>query len=365
MAGRGWLPAVGGAALAALLFALWPKERATTPGLDAETEAEIGAWRRETAARLDALERRLDALADRLGPPLAAAPVAPSPSPSASGAAPPATGGPPPTDGARPPAPGPDAAASAPVPPAVSPDAVFFSRLQAGTQRRLDPERERRLAELAALLEEDALGAASRLRGMLARDAERGAAVEFLGSSSNPDLLPVVREAISDAMREGRRGDVPGLVNASARMKSGGSLWTAKQATGEPDTPIGGDLGTAWASKTGDMGEVWLELSYDRAVRADAVRVFESFHPGAVAKVLAKAPDGTWDVVWEGREAPGEAPWTSEIRLAARSYATGTIRLVLDTDRVAGWNEIDAVELVGDGWRQWAKEASASSTYGL
>ena len=36
----------------------------------------------------------------------------------------------------------------------------------------------------------------------------------------------------------------------------------------------------------------------------------------------------------------------------------------LDTTRVPGWNELDAVELVGrDGSRQWATSADASSTY--
>ena len=41
------------------------------------------------------------------------------------------------------------------------------------------------------------------------------------------------------------------------------------------------------------------------------------------------------------------------------------MKVYLDTKRVAGWNEIDAVELIGrDGSRQWAKGASASSSYG-
>jgi len=36
----------------------------------------------------------------------------------------------------------------------------------------------------------------------------------------------------------------------------------------------------------------------------------------------------------------------------------------LDRRRVPGWNEIDAVELVGrDGSRQWATSAIASSSY--
>jgi hypothetical protein len=30
---------------------------------------------------------------------------------------------------------------------------------------------------------------------------------------------------------------------------------------------------------------------------------------------------------------------------------------------VPGWNEIDAVELIGDGIRQWAKSAAASSSF--
>jgi len=41
------------------------------------------------------------------------------------------------------------------------------------------------------------------------------------------------------------------------------------------------------------------------------------------------------------------------------------VKVYLDTKRVAGCNEIDAVELVGrDGSRQWTKSASASSSYG-
>ena len=41
-----------------------------------------------------------------------------------------------------------------------------------------------------------------------------------------------------------------------------------------------------------------------------------------------------------------------------------SVKVYLDTSRVPGWNEIDAVELIGrDGSRQWARQASASSTY--
>ena len=38
--------------------------------------------------------------------------------------------------------------------------------------------------------------------------------------------------------------------------------------------------------------------------------------------------------------------------------------MTLDTNRAPGWNEIDAVELLGPGGRQWASDARASSNYG-
>jgi len=41
-----------------------------------------------------------------------------------------------------------------------------------------------------------------------------------------------------------------------------------------------------------------------------------------------------------------------------------SVKVYLDTRRVPGWNEIDAVELVGrDGTRQWATAATAISTF--
>ena len=50
-------------------------------------------------------------------------------------------------------------------------------------------------------------------------------------------------------------------------------------------------------------------------------------------------------------------PVTEDLR--ARS-----LKVYLDTTRVPGWNEIDAVQLVGkDGSKQWASASSSSSSY--
>ena len=58
-----------------------------------------------------------------------------------------------------------------------------------------------------------------------------------------------------------------------------------------------------------------------------------------------------------------DLPRWFEPHITIPEYRTSTIRIVLDTNRVAGWNEIDAVELLGDRSRQWAVKARASSSY--
>jgi len=67
--------------------------------------------------------------------------------------------------------------------------------------------------------------------------------------------------------------------------------------------------------------------------------------------------------LWEGIAVEGASPRWFEPPLARASGPVRTIRVVLDTNRIGGWNEIDAVELVGGGEGQWAQVARASSSY--
>ncbi|HEU4420148.1 MAG TPA: hypothetical protein VFT55_14530, partial [Planctomycetota bacterium] len=100
---------------------------------------------------------------------------------------------------------------------------------------------------------------------------------------------------------------------------------------------------------------------YATPMRANAVRVYEVNSPGAVAEVRARAADGSWITLWRGQASGGGQPLLIPFPLT--SFAVATIRLVLDTNRTPGWNEIDAVELIGPGGSQWASRASASTTY--
>ncbi|MGI8605496.1 MAG: hypothetical protein ACR2OZ_21180 [Verrucomicrobiales bacterium] len=143
-----------------------------------------------------------------------------------------------------------------------------------------------------------------------------------------------------------------------------GAAWGHEQAAGAPDTHEAGDLQTAWASREPDGGTEWLELKYDKPVEVSQINVHETFNPGAVAKITALNPDGTEKVLWEGTEPREEAPVEMSFPVPA-GIRSDQIKVYLDTGRVPGWNEIDAVEVVAtDGTRQWASSSKASSHYG-
>jgi hypothetical protein len=138
--------------------------------------------------------------------------------------------------------------------------------------------------------------------------------------------------------------------------------WGQEQAVGVPDTAQAADMPSAWASREQDAGPEWLQLDFENAVDVAEVRIRESFNPGAISKVTGMV-NGQEVVLWEGTATGGTAPRDFVVPVEGHLQANSVV-VHLDTARVAGWNEIDAVELVGkDGSRQWASSANASSTY--
>lgn len=139
--------------------------------------------------------------------------------------------------------------------------------------------------------------------------------------------------------------------------------WSPAQATGPANVPKAGDDRRAWASQRANAGQEWLELSWARAVKIKRLRIFETLASGAVSKVVAFDAQGDPLTLWEG-VAPSKPGIQIFEVVPSSSARSARVRIYLDTTRVAGWNEIDAVELVGtDGSRQWAESAQASSWY--
>src|SRR5262249_18595929 len=140
--------------------------------------------------------------------------------------------------------------------------------------------------------------------------------------------------------------------------------WGPEQATGPPDTDMAGDFGTAWASRTPDDQDEWLLLEYAEPIRPKEIVVHETYNPGAVTRVTAFKLDGTEVEVWKGKDpSAGKEIGVSKLPFKG-DFRTNRIKVYIESTKVPGWNEIDAVGLTdAKGKTLWAVAAEASSTY--
>jgi len=142
-------------------------------------------------------------------------------------------------------------------------------------------------------------------------------------------------------------------LEAVASSEYGTDSWSAQQATGAPDTAVQADAGTAWASASADGEDLeTLELTYEHPVKPSYVNIYESYNPGAVISIEAyNEEEEEWSILWEGEGEsvgePGAATVIFSPPLETIDFATAKLRITLDNGAVAGYNEIDAVELVG------------------
>jgi hypothetical protein len=138
-------------------------------------------------------------------------------------------------------------------------------------------------------------------------------------------------------------------VEAEASSQYGDTDWSATQVTGEPNTTEAGDIVTAWAAATADSQDETLDILFDQEVVPSGIEIYETYNPGAVALIEAFDPEAsTWVVLWEGESdtiGAEIAVFTPE--LTPVEFATNRIRLTIDEPLVPGWNEIDAVKLIG------------------
>lgn len=121
--------------------------------------------------------------------------------------------------------------------------------------------------------------------------------------------------------------------------------WSAARALGAPDVyPAGGDQVNAWASLGADDRIEHLELGLERPTRLQAVEIFETFNPGAVSQVELIGQSGARTVVHRGAAAaPGTPSHRRRLDFACTAEPIVAVRVTIDSPRVAGWNEIDAV----------------------
>jgi hypothetical protein len=126
--------------------------------------------------------------------------------------------------------------------------------------------------------------------------------------------------------------------------------WSAAQATGAPDTPRCGDYQTAWATAASDSVDS-LELTYPVSVYVTGINIVQSFNPNQVIQVELVGSFGRSITVYEGRpnQIDQSCPYTFSIPLERTEGRFDTLRITVDQSVLGlGWNQIDAVELIGD-----------------
>lgn len=168
--------------------------------------------------------------------------------------------------------------------------------------------------------------------------------LEEAGSAPAKDAAPV-ESAAPDA-----EGNIEQwAVTAEASSQYSDDSWSAQQATGAPDTPEAGDMATAWAAASSDTQVETLVLVYARPVRPTGIEVYETYNPGAVSKIEVLDPNtDEWVVVWEGEaDTAGEELAVFSPELTSLDFVTDQVRLTIDEPLIGGWNEIDAVKLIG------------------
>lgn len=123
------------------------------------------------------------------------------------------------------------------------------------------------------------------------------------------------------------------------------------RATGAPDTERYSDADTSWATKESDAGLEWIELEYAKAVNASAVKIRQNANPGAIISVDIYDETGSAHNIWKGPDAtqykPSTISWLT-IPFDKTAFKTQRVKITLATNAVSGWNEIDAVQLIGE-----------------
>jgi len=182
--------------------------------------------------------------------------------------------------------------------------------------------------------------------------AEQPAAVE-----EDPAIV-AKRQAIEFALAEEKIAQDPNgqwATTATASSTYNGAKdqvhYSEWQATGAPNVVHYGDDGNSWAPKEADAGIEWLQLGFAKPVHATALRIRQNSMPGAIIKIELIDDQNNKHSVFDGMDAtkypPSTIAWFTQT-IEKTPYLVTAVKITQATNAVQGWNEIDAVQLVGE-----------------
>ncbi|MEG3619340.1 hypothetical protein V5T82_12805 [Magnetovibrio sp. PR-2] len=176
---------------------------------------------------------------------------------------------------------------------------------------------------------------------------------EEVGDNDDDDQTVVVEEESSTSTDDTPFSQWATGATASTEYNPSPDDWSADQAKDEPNTFTYGDIETAWTADDYDDGTPdWLEVTYDTAVYATGLTIYESYNNGFVYQVDLIDANGKYNTIWTGHDTSEKLNYNDTLgyesqfalRFEATSYLVDGIKIY--TSNIYNWDEIDAVELL-------------------
>jgi len=139
-------------------------------------------------------------------------------------------------------------------------------------------------------------------------------------------------------------------ISAEASSEFSDPEWNAEQSVGIPDSPGCGDYQFSWASAASDSIDT-LTVQFSELVIPLEIIIHESFNPDQISKVEVQDPEsqGYYTVLQKNPlRVDRPCPFELVIPVEGIDFLTNTVRITVDQSQLGlGWNEIDAVQLIG------------------
>jgi len=170
-----------------------------------------------------------------------------------------------------------------------------------------------------------------------------------------PELIPTATvltggDPLGDNRFEGIDVIYQWAVEAEGSSEFSIPEWSSEQAVGEPDSPGCGDYQFAWASAASDSVDT-LILTFPELVYPLEIIIYESFNPDQVTKVEVQDPErqSYYTVLQKNPvQVSRPCPYELIVPIEGIAFRVNTVRITVDQSQLGlGWNEIDAVQLIG------------------
>ena len=158
-----------------------------------------------------------------------------------------------------------------------------------------------------------------------------------------PGETPRLRSFVRDALPSTSQW-ASEVVEFSSQYKN--SDYAAVQVLGKPTLSSCADNKAAWAPGKKNAGVAFVRVRFPKPVWFPQIGVHESYGVGAVRRIVLWDDDGN-DTEFDVQDTVMTCPDVAKFRFDQHRRPVKDVTVVLDTQSVSGWNEIDAISLTG------------------